>query len=131
MTTVKVKKPRKKAMSTASRKAKGRNLQKAIAEMFLEYFTELTISDVFSTGMGQSGSDVKLSQAALARIPYDIEAKNQESVSVWMAYTQTVKRCAETLEPLLVIKRNGKSPLAVVDLRHFVELVHGNFRAKQ
>lgn len=111
-------------MKTSSCKAKGRNLQKLIHDLIYEHFPHLEEGDVRSTSMGASGEDLLLSPAARKALPVSIEAKNQEKVNVWASYEQA-KGNAGKYEPLLVIKKNHKKPLAVVDLNYFLSLFSG------
>ena len=109
-------------MKTSSAKAKGRNLQKWFRDLILEAFTDLEPDDVRSTGMGQSGMDVQLSPAAQKKFSFAVECKNVEKLSVWTAYDQATANCGK-LEPLLVMKKNRKKPLVVMDAEAFMELV--------
>jgi|TARA_R100000781_G_scaffold2273_2_gene3697 hypothetical protein len=77
--------------------------------------------DVESRSMGAGGEDLIMSYSARQMFPYSVECKNQESLNVWSAFEQA-KKNAGAYEPVLIIKKNRKSPLAVVDAEHFVEL---------
>lgn len=113
-------------MKTASRKAKGRNLQKQICALILKIFPSLHESDVLSRAMGSQGSDIVLSNAAKKVFGYRVECKNQEAfANVYKAFEQAVSQ-KEDGEPLLIIKRNRTKPLAVVDFDHFMKLVKAN-----
>src|SRR5438552_10735913 len=70
-------------MKTASAKAKGRRLQKLVVAAILEHYTDLTEADVTPAIMGESGIDVKLSEAARRVFPYAVECKNVEKVNFW------------------------------------------------
>ena len=77
-----------------------------------------------STPMGVQGMDVQLSDKARKSCPYYIECKAQEKVSVWAAYKQAVQGSCDTgMEPIVIIKRKGEKPLAVVDADHFFMLL--------
>lgn len=112
-------------MNTASRKAKGRNLQKWVCQQILSAFPSLTKDDVRSTSMGAGGADVQLSAAAKKLFPYSVESKNQEvSKTVYDWYQQACDQ-EDGGEPLLIIKRNREKPLAVVSADHFMKvLIH-------
>lgn len=74
--------------------------------------------------MGASGTDIMLSARAAAVLPFAIEVKCQESVSIWAAFDQARSNVSEQLPyPLLVIKRNGETPLAVLDAELFFKLM--------
>lgn len=107
-------------MKTSSAKAKGRRLQQWTRDQILETFEHLEPDDVRSTGMGQGGMDVQLSPAAQRVFPFGIECKNVEKLNVWDAFGQAEANCGK-LEALLIIKRNGKAPLAIVDAEWFFE----------
>lgn len=108
-------------MKTSSAKAKGRRLQQWVAEKLLVHL-HLGERDARSTSMGDSGTDVKLSEKAFKMFPYDIECKNQERVNIWDAYEQASVRAIG--EPLVIIKRNRSVTLAIVDAEYFIKL-HG------
>lgn len=109
-------------ISTAARKAKGRNLQKLVRDAVLERFPHLTKDDVRSTAMGQGGMDVQLSPLAGASFPYAVECKRNKSFAVYGPYSQASTNAGK-YEPLLVIQGDRQKPLAVVDFHHFMELV--------
>jgi len=111
------------ANTPASRKAKGRVLQNYIKEAILEHFKELTEDDVRSTPMGVNGSDIQLSTKAKEKFPYNVEAKNTEKLNVWKAWEQAQSNIEESTKPLLVIKKNRKKPLVVMDLEDFFKML--------
>ena len=106
-------------MNTATRKAKGKRLQKYVCSLILKYHSKLTDNDVKSIRMGRKGEDVQLSKTAKELVPYSIECKNQEKMKyLWDAYEQAVNN-SNNLEPMVVIKINQKKPLVVIDAEHF------------
>ena len=109
-------------MKTQSAKAKGRKLQQMVRDLILETFTELEPDDVRSTSMGAGGEDLQLSPAARRKFPYSVECKNVEKLNVWGAYEQAEANSGDH-EPLLMMKKNRKKPLVVIDLEAFVELL--------
>lgn len=109
-------------MKTQSAKAKGRKLQQMVRDLILETFTELEPDDVRSTSMGAGGEDLQLSPAARRKFPYSVECKNVEKLNVWGAYEQAEANSGDH-EPLLIMKKNRKKPLVVIDLEAFVELL--------
>jgi len=109
-------------MKTQSAKAKGRKLQQMVRDLILEAFTELEPDDVRSTSMGAGGEDLQLSPAARRKFPYSVECKNVEKLNVWGAYEQAEANSGDH-EPLLIMKKNRKKPLVVIDLEAFVELL--------
>ena len=109
-------------MNTQSAKAKGRRLQQTVRDLILETWNDLEEDDVRSTSMGAAGMDVQLSPAAQKKFPFAVECKNVEKLNVYNAYEQATANCGK-LEPLLVMKKNRKKPLVVMDLESFIQLV--------
>jgi len=105
-----------------SAKAKGRNLQKWVRDLLLENFPTLEPDDVRSTSMGCGGEDLQLSPAARKLFRFSIECKNVERLNVYDAYEQASANSGDH-EPLLIMKKNRKKPLVVMDAEHFVELI--------
>lgn len=120
--------PKKKPMSTASRKAKGRNLQYWVAGKVAELFG-LTFSygddlcPVKSRGMGQSGKDVYLTDSKLDELfPFDIECKNTEQAPVY-SFIEQAKSNARAEDSWLVIhKKNRSKPIVIMDAEKFFEI---------
>lgn len=110
-------------MKPQSAKAKGRNLQKRVRDAVLETFADLTDRDVRSTSMGASGVDILLSEMAARRFPYSIECKSRARMALYDLWGDTLDNVAPNTHPLLVVKQNNSEPLAVVSLKHFMELV--------
>jgi len=75
--------------------------------------------------MGASGEDVLLSPKARAIFPYSVECKNQERLNLWGAWEQAEAN-AGVHEPLLIVKRNQRKPLAVMDAEKFIRRQHEN-----
>jgi hypothetical protein len=109
-------------MNTATRKAKGKRLQKYVCNLILKFFPILSEEDVVSIRMGRPGEDVQLSDKAKKIFPYSIECKNQERMKyLWEAYEQAISN-SKNLEPLVIIKINKKKPLVVIDAEYFIKL---------
>ena len=104
-------------MNTQSAKAKGRRLQQWVRDKLID--KGLKEDDVQSRSMGAGGEDIMLSSEAKNYFPYGIECKNQEKVSIWSAYDQAESNCGKC-QPLLIIKKNGRKPLAIVDADFFI-----------
>ena len=107
-------------MKTSSAKAKGRNLQKWVVSKLIEHL-QLDEEDLESRPMGSSGEDIIMGKLSRQRFPYSVECKNQEKVNVWPAYEQAESNC-KGYEPVVVIKKNRKKPLVVIDAEYFVKL---------
>ena len=107
-------------MKTQSAKAKGRRLQQHVRDVLIEQL-EIHPEDIESRSMGAGGEDLIMARAAREKFPYSIECKNQEKVNVWSAYEQAESNC-KGYEPVVVIKKNRKKPLVVIDAEYFVKL---------
>jgi len=113
-------------MKPASAKAKGRRLQKWVAQ-WVGILTGLPVGvdeDIASREMGQSGADIRLSPAARKLFPYAVECKNSERWSLPEWWDQA-RHNAGDLTPLLVVSRNHTAPLVVMDAEHFFNLLGG------
>mgnify|MGYP003133322739 CR=1 FL=1 len=107
-------------MKTQSAKSKGRNLQKWVVNKLIESF-DIHPEDIKSCSMGAGGEDVVMARAAREKFPFSIECKNVERLNVWEAYDQASANSGN-YEPLLVMKKNRKNPLVVMDASAFIEL---------
>ena len=108
------------AMKTQSAKAKGRRLQQWVVKQLIETF-DIHPEDIKSCSMGAGGEDVVMARAAREKFPYSVECKNVEKLNVWDAYDQA-KANAKDYEPIVVMKKNGKKPLVIVDAEYFINL---------
>ena len=107
-------------MKTQSAKAKGRRLQQWVRDKLIEML-DVHPEDIESRSMGAGGEDLIMARAARSKFPHSIECKNVEKLNVWDAYEQAVLNSGE-YEPLLIMKKNGKKPLAVVDAEYLIRL---------
>jgi len=107
-------------MRVQSAKAKGRRLQQWVREKLIEML-EVHPEDIESRSMGAGGEDLIMARAARSKFPHSIECKNVEKLNIWDAYEQATANSGD-YEPLVVIKKNGKKPLAVVDAEYFISL---------
>ena len=108
-------------MNTQSAKAKGRRLQQKFMQLLIEKL-EIDPEDIESRSMGAAGEDLIKSKAARHKFPCSIECKNQERLNIWSAWEQANNNRG-VYEPLVVIKRNGTTPLVVLDAKVFMEYV--------
>lgn len=108
-------------MTTQSRKAKGRNLQKWVRDLLYSLAPKLEDGDVESRSMGASGEDILLSPAARKIFPVSIECKSNARFAVYSIYDQAVTNAGGHM-PVCVIKANRRDPLVVVDAKQFFEL---------
>lgn len=118
----------RKGISTAAAKAKGRNLQKAVRDALLSVFPSLTRDDVRSCPMGSSGTDIQLSQAAQAVIPYDVECKARAKIGLVYDAIAQAKRHPDR-PAIAVVKADRKAALVVMDLETFVALLAQSSKA--
>ena len=109
------------AGTTASRKQKGREHQKQIADDIRKAFN-LPPEDVVSRPMGSPGIDVMLSVRARSVFPFGIECKRSESLSIPAWWKQCATN-ADNLKPLLVYRRNHEPAMAVLRWDDFLEVI--------
>jgi len=77
--------------------------------------------DIESRSMGAGGEDLIMARAARERFPFSVECKNVEKLNVWEAYEQA-KSNSNDYEPIVIMKKNQKKPLVVVDADFFISL---------
>jgi hypothetical protein len=106
-------------MRPQSAKAKGRRLQQWVREQLIEHLN-IHPEDIESRSMGAGGEDLIMARASREKFPFSIECKNVEKLNVWEAYEQA-KANAGTYEPLVVMKKNNKKPLIVIDAEYFIK----------
>lgn len=106
-----------------SAKAKGRRLQQLVRDKILELFPKLKSDDVVSTGMGQGGEDIRLSTAARKLFPYSVECKSRKKIAVYSDYDQAQRNCPNGAEPLVILKADRRTPLALIDADYFFKLL--------
>jgi hypothetical protein len=109
-------------MKPQSAKNKGRVLQKWMRDKLIEHLN-IHPEDIESRSMGAGGEDLIMARAARKSFPHSIECKNVEKLNVWDAYEQAQANSGD-YEPVLVMKKNGKKPLVVVDAEYYIQL-HG------
>lgn len=107
-------------MKVQSGKAKGRRLQQWVRNLLIEKL-DIHPEDIRSCSMGAGGEDIIMARAAREKFPHSIECKNVENLNVWNAYEQACANSGD-YEPILVMKKNGKKPLVVVDAEYYVKL---------
>lgn len=103
-------------MRTSSAKAKGRRLCAAFA-VVVRKITGLEMDDVRVTPSGVTGPDLQLSPLAKKRFPFEVEAKNQESLNIWAA----IKQAEEHAKvgggiPMVVFARNNQHPYVAIPM---------------
>ena len=71
--------------------------------------------------MGAGGEDIIMARAAREKFPFSIECKNVEKLNVYDAYEQAAANSGG-YEPLLIMKKNRKKALVVMDAEEFIKL---------
>lgn len=107
-------------MRPQSAKAKGRRLQQWVRDQLIESLN-IHPEDIESRSMGAGGEDLIMARAARSKFPHSIECKNVEKLNVWDAYEQASSNCGD-YEPIVIMKKNGKKPLVVVDAEYYIGL---------
>lgn len=114
-------------MKTRSAKAKGKSLERLIANKILDKFPELVYGTDVRITIGQEhGEDVKLSRKASTLVPLKIEAKSRATMAIYTYYEQAKGHPGEHLEPCVIIKMNRKQPLIVINLDYFLDMLKKN-----
>jgi len=113
---------KKKPISVASRKAKGRRLQKKIAE-YISKVTGIPVEkdgDIEPRQMGMNGRDVILRGKAKEKfIFHGIECKAQEALNIWQALAQAEEHGGK---PIVFFKRNRSNTYVALEVEDFFEL---------
>lgn len=122
------KKLNKKRITVQSAKAKGRNLQQWVCSRIagiygIEYKQDDDNCQVHSRGMGQHGTDILITGELRTKFNYDIECKNTESFNIMNTVEQASGNTSSGREWLIVYKRNGIEPIAILDWVSFEKLL--------
>ena len=107
-------------MKPQSAKGKGRRFQQWVRDMLIEH-RDVHPEDIESRSMGAGGEDLIMARAARQKFPHSVECKNVERLNVWDAYEQACANAGD-YEPIVVMKKNRKDPLVVVDAKYFIGL---------
>lgn len=117
-----------KTIKIASRKGKGRSLQKFICREIGElinvpYDQEDDQSLIHSREMGQSGVDIVLRGKALKLFPYLVECKASESLNLTEAIMQAQNNTKEPCDWMVVHKRKIlQEPIVILSWSAFKSL---------
>lgn len=113
---------KKKPISVASRKAKGRKLQKIVAE-FISKVVGVPVEkdgDLDVRPMGQAGRDVILRGRAKEIFTFHgIECKWNEKFNIWQAFKQAEEHGGK---PIVFFKRNNSDVYVVTKIEDFFDL---------
>lgn len=112
-------------MKSHSAKAKGRKLQKNLAERLVSLFpAQIGPDDITSRSSGANGEDILISPKARAIYPFKFECKNIKSF-VGYNYLDQAKAHKGNFIPVAVVKANRKEPLVVMELEDFLSIFMG------
>jgi hypothetical protein len=119
---------KKKRIKVSSAKAKGRNLQKIVAQKIGELLDlEWGYSDdklIQPRIMGQKGVDIVLRGMARENFKYDVECKSSEKWNLPKTIRQAKKNTGEGRKWLVVLKKKEfKNPVVVLDMNEFFYLL--------
>jgi hypothetical protein len=115
----------------ASRKGKGRELQKWVCERISEliripYNQQDDACLIHSREMGQAGCDIILRGEALKKFPFAIECKSSESLSLTEAIQQAQANQGKIWTWLVIHKRKAfKEPIVIMEWQTFEDLFKG------
>lgn len=110
-------------MKPRSAKNKGKKFQNLIRNKILETFPQLEETDVKSTTMGESGTDVFLSPAAAKMFPYGVECKSVAKFVGNTYFDQARSNTPKGMESVVFVKENRRDPLVLITLDHFMKLI--------
>ena len=116
---------KKRSITRASAKDKGRRLQQTVCQKVSELTGLPWGKDcpIESRPMGQSGVDVRLDTEARKLFPFSVEAKWQESWDMpgWIRQAQANEM--KDTDWLLVVKRSHSLPVCIIDLNTFFKIL--------
>ena len=118
-------KKKKKRISVAAAKDKGRRLQNEVCQCFSEIsgIPFEKDGDIEGRPMGQSGVDVCFRGCARDVFPYAIECKYQESWSLPAWIKQAQANCDEGTDWLLFFRKNRHKTIVAMEADVFFELL--------
>jgi len=124
----------KRTISVASRKGKSRGCQQEVCQMISD-FTGVPWGkdlEIASREMGQSGTDVRLSEAVLRMFPYSVECKDSGQWSVKDAINQAQGNLIPGTNWVVFHRQTGRNEedrmdmVAIIDVKHFFTLLEEN-----
>lgn len=118
-----------KKITTASAKAKGRNLQQWVCERIsaitgIPYVQSDDQCEIHSREMGQAGIDVVLRGEALKRFPFSVECKATESLNLKDTVDQAKSNTYKNTDWIIVHRKKAiPEPLVIMSWDTFEKLV--------
>ena len=113
---------KKKKISVASAKAKGRRLQQWVRDFLRENLSGVEDDDITSTPGGVNGPDIGLSPLARRAFPWTVECKARARVGLYDALEQAESNLIDNTRPVAIYKQDRKEPIAVLYAKDFLEL---------
>lgn len=111
-------------MKPSSAKNKGREGQKEVIAMALEELPMLHEDDLRCRSMGSGGEDVMMSPLAKSIIPFDVEVKRCQSMSIWAVIKQAAANLTGPDRSWMVaFRRNHGQWNACIPLRSLLVLI--------
>ena len=110
-------------MSPTSKKRKSALLQNLLKDKILTAFPHLKKKDVVTASTGQTGPDLVLSKVARKLVGVNFECKNQQKMKTVYDFYKQASKGQQKLIPAVVMKMNTRSPLVVIDLDDFIDLI--------
>ena len=116
------------SIKISSRKAKGRKLQQWVCKQISEairipYTPGNDNSLIQSRPMGQKSTDVVLRGQAQDLFPFSVECKSTEKINLYTDISQAMMNVKGESDWLLIHKRNGSSPIAILDAKAFFNII--------
>jgi hypothetical protein len=113
---------KKKKISVASAKAKGRRLQQWVRDFLRSNLPGVEDDDITSTPGGVNGPDIGLSPLARRTFPWTVECKARARVGLYDALEQAESNLIDNTRPVAIYKQDRKEPIAVLYAKDFLEL---------
>ena len=110
-------------MTPTSKKRKSALLQNLVRDKVLKAFPHLKKKDVVTACNGQVGPDLVLSKVARKLVGVNFECKNQNKMKTIYNWYKQASKGSNKLMPCVVMKMNTRSPLVVIDLDDFMDLI--------
>jgi len=110
-------------MTPTTKKRKGAHLQNLVRDKILKAFPHLKPNDIVTAKNGQSGPDLKLSKVARRLVGVNFECKHQNKLSTVYSWYSQASKGQHKLIGCVVMKKNSRKPLAVIDLDDFFKLI--------